>query len=127
MSNYPPGVTGRELEISGPDNEWEEHFECSNEKMEYVMITPYAHKFCSEMGKKIHRTLGQEELQKNWYHYASTINALFNMADLTSEIQIAECGYVGLVTKQSYRGEIWWNCPKCGESYEDEVDDYYCD
>lgn len=26
--NYPPGVTGREIEISGPDNEWAETREC---------------------------------------------------------------------------------------------------
>jgi hypothetical protein len=27
-SNYPPGVTGNEYEISGPDCEWEEQREC---------------------------------------------------------------------------------------------------
>lgn len=28
MSNYPPGVTGREYQISGPDREWEDEREC---------------------------------------------------------------------------------------------------
>ena len=26
--NYPPGVTGNEYEIAGPDKEWEEEFYC---------------------------------------------------------------------------------------------------
>ena len=28
LSNYPPGVTGNEYEIAGPDNEWEENYYC---------------------------------------------------------------------------------------------------
>lgn len=30
-SGYPPGVTGNEYEIAGPDKEWEEERTCSNE------------------------------------------------------------------------------------------------
>lgn len=29
MSNYPPGVTGREYAISGPTDEWEADLECA--------------------------------------------------------------------------------------------------
>lgn len=34
MSNYPPGVTGNEYEIAGPDAEWEETKEvaCDNDE-----------------------------------------------------------------------------------------------
>lgn len=124
MSNYPPGVTGRELAIAGPDNEWEEEFECTNEQMEYVMIPPFVHKFCSEMGKKKWRTEGQEDLEKNWYHYASTIDAMFNMSSMTTEVQIVPCGFVGDVTKYSYNGDIWWECPQCGKDYESIREDY---
>lgn len=28
LSNYPPGVTGNEFEIAGPDKEWEIEREC---------------------------------------------------------------------------------------------------
>ena len=28
LSNYPPGVTGNEYEIAGPDSEWEEELHC---------------------------------------------------------------------------------------------------
>ena len=30
MSNYPPGVTGNEYEIAGPDSVWEEELDCAN-------------------------------------------------------------------------------------------------
>jgi hypothetical protein len=35
-SNYPPGVTGNELQIAGPDSEWEEDMdvECQNDECE---------------------------------------------------------------------------------------------
>ena len=29
LSNYPPGVTGNEYEIAGPDSEWEEDLYCA--------------------------------------------------------------------------------------------------
>lgn len=36
MSNYPPGVTGLELQIAGPDAEWDEDMdvECANDECE---------------------------------------------------------------------------------------------
>lgn len=117
MSNYPPGVSGNEYEIAGPDHEWEEEFECTNEKFEYIMIAPFSHKFCSDMGKKIHRTTGQEDLNNNTYYYASMINQMFNSPSITKEIQYKKCEFVGEVSKQSYRKEIWWSCPYCGKDY----------
>ena len=30
LSNYPPGVTGNEFEIAGPDAEWDEMQTCTN-------------------------------------------------------------------------------------------------
>lgn len=123
MSNYPDGVSGLEYEIAGPDNEWEEEFECTNE-FEYIMISPYAFKFCSEFGKKIYKTTGQEEINKNPYFYASTINALFNYSGLTKEVQIGKCNFVGEILKESYRGQISWSCPYCGKDYEDTIERY---
>ena len=131
MSNYPPGVTGNEYEIAGPDREWSEEFECSNEEFEYVMITPYAYEFCSELGNKIYSIKGKEDLQTNLYKYISMINSMFNMSDITTETQVKKCGFVGEVDKQSYGGQIWWECPQCGKEYEEEVerelpyDEYY--
>jgi hypothetical protein len=38
MSNYPPGVTGNEYAIAGPDSDWEEKMDvkCENDECEKV-------------------------------------------------------------------------------------------
>ncbi len=38
LSNYPPGVTGNEYEISGPEREWEEEAICPLCEIEAVML-----------------------------------------------------------------------------------------
>lgn len=130
MSNYPPGVTGNEYEIAGPDSEFEEEFECWNERFEYVRIAPHVHKFCSDLGKKINRTPGVEELKNNYYRNFSLINVMFNMPSISPEIVVEECDFNGVVLKESFRGKTYWSCPKCGKDYEEDIEierDYYDD
>ena len=38
LSNYPPGVTGNEFEISGPEREWEEYATCPTCHTEAKML-----------------------------------------------------------------------------------------
>jgi hypothetical protein len=125
MSNYPPGVTGNEFEISGPDREWEEEFQCENDEFEYVMISPETFEFMSELGNRKYRTDTFELVKKNVYHYVSMIDAMFNSSSITTQVQVAKCGFVGDVLKQSYRDETWWECPHCGKHYEERITDYY--
>jgi predicted RNA-binding Zn-ribbon protein involved in translation (DUF1610 family) len=128
MSNYPPGVSGLEYEIAGPDNEWEEEFECENTNLRYVRISEHAFKYCSNIGKKIHKSEGIQYLKENFYNHASTINVMFNMPDISPEVIVTECDYVGIVLKESYRGKVYWECPSCGKPYEKDIeqdrDDY---
>lgn len=122
MSNYPPGVSGNEYEIAGPDAEWEEEFECTNDEFDYVMISPYAFKYASELASKYSRTDTLNDVKDNLYRYLSHLNACLNFADITTEVQYGKCGYVGDVLKQSYRDRIWWNCPYCGKEYEESIE-----
>ena len=39
--NYPPGVTGNEYEIAGPDKEWEEQFVCKSCGFDDVVIKQF--------------------------------------------------------------------------------------
>lgn len=131
MSNYPDGVTGNEYEIAGPDKEWEEEFECENDEFQFVMIHPDTFEYISKLGRDLIRIKDSDNWQSLLYQYASRISTSVNMSDITSEIQTEKCGFVGYVDKQSYRGQIWWQCPRCGKEYEDEIeppepyDDYY--
>jgi predicted RNA-binding Zn-ribbon protein involved in translation (DUF1610 family) len=122
MSNYPPGVSGLEYEIAGPDNEWEEEFECDNTNLRYVRITENTFNYCSELGKKIYKTEGQKSLKENFYTYASRINSMFNSPQINPEVIVTECTYVGTVLKESYRGNVYWECPSCGKTYEESIE-----
>lgn len=55
LSNYPPGVTGREYEIAGPDSEWTEVREvsCSNDE-------------CADFEKEIEVDLEMESYRGTW-------------------------------------------------------------
>lgn len=125
MSNYPPGVSGNEYEIAGPDREWEEEFKCSNDEFEYVMISPHAHLELSKLGAMYNDTRNWDAVKEKPWFFLSQINTLINYSSITSEVQYAKCGYVGEVLKQSYRNEIWWDCPQCGKTYEETERDYY--
>lgn len=125
MSNYPPGVSGNEFEIAGPDHEWEEEFECTNDEFEYVMISPEAYKYASGLGLKMHRTNEIEFVKENIYKFLRGLNMHFNLASITTETNYAKCGYVGEVLKCSYRNEIWWDCPQCGKHYSHTDSEYY--
>lgn len=127
MSNYPPGVTGNEFEIAGPDHEWEEEFQCSNDEFEYVMISPEAYKYASGLALKMHRTNEMLFVKENLYKFLRNLNMHFNLTSITTETQYAKCGYVGEVIKYSYRDNIWWDCPQCGKHYEESISNYYGD
>jgi hypothetical protein len=124
MSNYPDGVSGLEYEIAGPDSEWEEEIECTNDNFQYVMISPYAYKYISDVARKYSRTNTLKDVQDNLYKYLSHINSALSSPGITDEIQYTKCGYVGEVIKQSYRKQVWWSCPQCGKDYEETIEPY---
>ncbi|NBO58573.1 MAG: hypothetical protein EBU73_06505 [Chitinophagia bacterium] len=125
MSNYPPGVNGNEYEIAGPDDEWEdEDFSCSNDEFDYVMISPAAFKYVSNLSKDYYKADHLEDVKNNIRHHLSLLSAYFNSSDITTEIQYGKCGYTGVVLKQSYRDEVWWDCPYCGKRYEETLNYY---
>lgn len=127
MSNYPPGVTGNEFAIAGPDKEWEEEFQCTNDEFEYVMISPEAYEYASEFARKMYRTNEIEFVKENIYKFLASLNNHFNFSSITTQIQYGKCGFADVVLKQSYRDEVWWDCPQCGKTYEERISEYYGD
>jgi len=125
MSNYPPGVTGNEYEIAGPDAEFEEEFECWNENFSYVRISEYAFNYCSEFGKKVNRTEEIEKAKDGIYRHLAHLNSLFNMPEIAPEVIVEKCDFDGVVLKESFRGTTYWSCPKCGKSYESQIERDY--
>lgn len=127
MSNYPPGVTGNEYEIAGADSEWcDNDFECNNQEFKYVRITPYALKKIEELVNGYYKTQHLDSIKENLYKKLSVLHAAIATGPDT-EIITGPCGYVGSVDKQSYREDIWWECPRCRKSYEEKIELYYGD
>jgi len=99
MSNYPPGVTGAEYEISGPDREWE---------APRLGVCKYCgwpeNEECDRTIQEIEPDGTPELLQCG----GAVNNGLCN-----------RCGHRfppdGDVIWQSYWPDAWWVCPECDE------------
>ena len=68
LSNYPPGVTGNEYQIAGPDSEWEETHYCEKCEKDTVFSRESFQKqrsgICSECGSDI--DLGHADDYIDW-------------------------------------------------------------
>lgn len=103
LSNYPPGVTGNELEIAGPDYEQDEERYCGAE----VQVVPAA--LAKDIVESVLRA--QEGLRVN----ADVLSILIRQAEIAGE-----CGYEGEVTVYRYQRRQWWVCPACRTSHEED-------
>jgi hypothetical protein len=125
MSNYPPGVTGNEYEIAGADAEWIEERQCNNDEFDYVMVSPEAFKYASELGSRCWNLNDRDEIIKEIGKHLRQLNTLFNLTGGSGEVQHGKCGFVGDVMLESYRDKIYWSCPTCGKDHEETIENYY--
>ena len=108
MSNYPPGVSGNELEIAGPDWEGEVTRTCSQTDVTLHLVTKYA--------------IGNIRL---WHtiHKDEPMTAQ-DILGLCEEITVAECPCIDVeVDAWSYGGTLHWTCPACEHEYEEDERD----
>jgi len=143
MSNYPPGVTGNEYQIAGPDAEFDDVRECSSEGFSTLTITGYGEK---EIGEAIDLLVAfQQEFSKaprteQFPHpdppYSvvkemdvpkdKITSALYHLrmarGDITFTDIDGECPFSGHVTIQRYQGMESWECPLCRTVHETEVE-----
>lgn len=114
MSNYPPGVTGRELEIAGPDWEGDIERECTNTDIELEIILPEDIKSLKSIaaatgsqgsGKRRDADIMQQSMKR------------FFSRMLT--VSLDECPFSGEVEAWSYGKVLHWTCPVCEREYEE--------
>ena len=111
LSNYPPGVTGHELEIAGPD--WEQDLErtCGVENVEL-------HVFALDDMKAIRATAMATGAQGKGKQRDADVmqrtlrRALSRVLDIT-----VTCPFDGEITVWSYHGVSHWTCPMCGHEH----------
>ena len=101
--NLPPGVTGSEWQIAGPDFE---------QDMERV---------CEADVETVPLHLAQEILDAVVSAKAGGMPDTDKYAILIRQSFIGgPCGWEGEVTVTGYRGVLTWTCPACGTDHEDE-------
>ena len=112
--NYPPGVTGNEWQIAGPEREWDETVECDSEGFTVRTISMYGRNQIDNALKE----LGEDPLN---IHVA-----IARLRQALSDIETVDvdgkCPFVGDVTLQQYEGESSWECPICREVHMREVE-----
>lgn len=114
MSNYPPGVTGNEYEIAGPDYERDEERECT---MQDAVIRVVNHESYDVYVAQIERMLVTDETPDP----AALLRYLQGVKDSVMKLDVEYCPFEGYVTVQGYGGMEWWDCPVCGHRHEEDM------
>ena len=109
MSNYPPGVTGLEFEIAGPDWDGEMDVECGAWADLWVVSNDLARGLKDAVGSKDQ----------------ALVNAAISWAD-TEPVPVqtqGTCPFAGEVVAWTYAGELFWNCPVCDTGHVQDLDE----
>ena len=89
------------------------------------MISPATFEYISEMSRLYYMENHLAQIRDNLRHRLSLLSAYIDSSNITTEVQYGKCGYAGTVLKESYRDQVWWNCPHCGKRYEETLNYYY--
>lgn len=135
--SLPPGVTGREYEIAGPDREWDDYRECSSEGFTVLTLTGYGKNQIAQAIEdvlKVQRTITQSSHQDNGVgdifipapDLSGLTVAVSRLRNALSDVQDVDvdgqCPFGGDVTLQVYNGIESWECPACRTLHETEVE-----
>lgn len=115
MSNYPPGVTGNEYEIAGPDWEGEVEVSCDAQNVQLYVLSGEADTALTLMTRlRVDDPVGAATLPR----LVQTVrNGLI-------EVPLDECPFEGEVYGWAFHGVLTWVCPLCQtEHQEDGRDD----
>lgn len=130
-SNYPPGVTGNEYEIAGADYEVEDTFVCNN-VVTYVKVDSKIANHISYIRERMRGKIDTMNINDKleMYKWLDILQMDINNASKPFD---EVCGYDGEIIKEAYKGMLYWECPNCRKTYEEEIyedidpEDYYRD
>lgn len=115
LSNYPPGVTGRELEIAGPDWEGEIEATCGTENVELQVL-------CKDDIATLKIIAGATGAQGSGKRRDADViqQAMRRAFSRMETITLPTCTFEGEVFAWGYQGITHWACPVCGTEHERE-------
>jgi hypothetical protein len=120
-SNLPPGVTGGEYEIAGPDYEAEEFHACCAKTVDWHVLTSVQLRSLEALVAGV-RSLAfpppgeTPPVPVRLYGLAAALEQV-------EKVSFDECPFAGEVMVFGYRGRRWWRCPACGADYENDDDE----
>lgn len=121
MSNYPPGVTGNEFEIAGPDREVTETRECEAQDQHFHVLTRDGRNALAELGGIV------AEVHDSGTVHPTTFDAILSVTRRVERevvsVEEADCPFVGEVDVAYFRSSCWWTCPVCGSEHQIEADE----
>lgn len=118
-SNFPPGVSGNEWQIAGPDHEIDDTRECKSEGVTVKTITDFA---LLNLDHALEILSGFESKGKPLTSlHAVTAYIQAAKGDVLEGEIVGECPFVGVVTVTYYQGTETWECPVCRTLHENEV------
>lgn len=136
--SLPPGVTGNEYQIAGPDWEGDIEVQCDGDGFNTMTVTGYHESnllAALDRIRKVHEEVrnlpynDDERLER-----VDVIEALRGLYAVTAFINNAQgdvmdtgevdkpCPFEGTVTAEIYQGMRTWVCPLCRRTHEDEVE-----
>jgi hypothetical protein len=116
--SLPPGVTGHEYQISGPDWEDDQEVQCDAEQVVIHVSLDRERRAAATAKDYVERALsaaatGDADAAARFLRVA-----LPQMAQAAPEqVHLEACPWDGVVTVQGYQGESWWECPVCGAEH----------
>lgn len=126
MSNYPPGVTGREYAIAGPDWEGTIEKECQADGTSFLVLGKVEADDFERIAVQLdmlHRRLycepgdhvALEELEMLRRYVQNVKRGIY-------EAQDEVCPFAGEVDAETYQGALSWTCPLCGTEHTEDLD-----
>jgi hypothetical protein len=126
-SNLPPGVTGNEYQIAGPDREWDDYRECDSEGFSTQTITDFGTNSLNTAIDHVKvvadslRLLGG--LDEHTRQLTTAVHYIRQaLSDVVSADVDGKCPFGSDVSLESYLGVETWECPICRVLHQTEED-----
>jgi hypothetical protein len=118
MGGYPPGVTGNEFQIAGPDYEETEFKECAAKDVEWRMLTEAAERRLVTLVEELRKCALEAKPPQ--------LPMLWSLGQSANDIRTVDfevCPFTGDVEVTGFRGQRWWICPGCRTEHNEDADD----
>jgi hypothetical protein len=119
MSNYPPGVTGNEFQIAGPDKESDEVRTCGKEGVTVLTVSDLDVLYL----ERSIEMLRADNAAKHPNAVTLALQRLHQIKSSIEDVEVVKCPFEGLVTVIGYQGVASWTCPLCREEHDEEYGD----